>query len=158
MPYLSRQFIIGSTVEQAHHHISIQEALRLGHALHTAVTVLHVCAPRYPDPAYVSLAVEDVDLLDLAGIRVRRAAEAALEALLRETRGKDGGAVPTRIVVREGLVAKTIVEEAELEEAELIVMGTHARTGLPHLLLGSVTERVMRTAARPVLTVRPGRR
>ena len=137
---------------------ALQEALRLGHALHTAVTVLHVCPPRYPDPAYLSLAVEDVDLLDLAGVRVRRVAEAALEALLRETRGRNAAPVPTRIVVREGLVAKTIVEEAELEDAELIVMGTHARTGLPHLLLGSVAERVMRTAARPVLTVPPGLR
>jgi nucleotide-binding universal stress UspA family protein len=37
----------------------------------------------------------------------------------------------------------------------MIVMGAHGRTGLDRLLLGSVTERVVRTAACPVLTVRP---
>ena len=39
--------------------------------------------------------------------------------------------------------------------ADLIVIGTHGRTGLAHILLGSVAERVVRTAACSVLTVRP---
>ena len=138
---------------------ALQEALRLAEALRAAVTVLHVCPPPYPDPGYLSLAVEDADLLDLAGTRMRRAAQSTLEALVRETGESLGLArVPIRTMVREGMVAKTIVEEAELEDAELIVMGTHASSGLPHLLLGSVAERVMRTAARPVLTVPPGLR
>jgi nucleotide-binding universal stress UspA family protein len=116
-----------------------------------------VCPPPYPDPGYLSLAVEDVELLELAGTRVRRAAQIALDALVGELRDSLALArVPTRTVIREGLVAKTIVEEAELEDAELIVMGTHARSGLPHVMLGSVAERVMRTASRPVLTVPPG--
>jgi nucleotide-binding universal stress UspA family protein len=138
---------------------ALQEALRLGHDLGTSVTVLHVCPPPFPDPSYLSLALEDADLLDLAGIRVRRSAQAALEGLLREAgQWLDPGHVPVRTVVRQGLAAKTIVEEAELEDTELIVMGTHGRSGLPHLLLGSVAERVMRTASRPVLTVPPGLR
>jgi universal stress protein A len=37
---------------------------------------------------------------------------------------------------------------------DLIVMGTHGRSGLPHLLLGSVTEKVVRSASCPVLTIR----
>ncbi|HEX5042174.1 MAG TPA: universal stress protein [Candidatus Polarisedimenticolaceae bacterium] len=136
---------------------AVHEALRLGDALQAPVTFLHVCPPPYPDPGYLSLAVEDVDLLELAGSRVRRAAQIALDALVREMRDALAlGGVPTRTVIREGLVAKTIVEEAELEDAELIVIGTHARSGLPHVMLGSVAERVMRTASRPVLTVPPG--
>jgi nucleotide-binding universal stress UspA family protein len=43
---------------------------------------------------------------------------------------------------------------AEEERADLIVMGTHGRAGLNHLLLGSVAERVVRLATCPVLTVR----
>jgi universal stress protein A len=43
---------------------------------------------------------------------------------------------------------------AELSEAaDMVVLGTHGRTGLPHLLLGSVAERVVRTARCPVMTV-----
>jgi universal stress protein A len=53
-----------------------------------------------------------------------------------------------------GTGAKTIVEHAQETDADLIVMGTHGRTGLPHLLLGSVAERVVRTATCPVLTTR----
>jgi nucleotide-binding universal stress UspA family protein len=53
-----------------------------------------------------------------------------------------------------GTGAKSIVEHAQKTHADLIVMGTHGRTGLPHLLLGSVAERVVRTATCPVLTTR----
>lgn len=48
----------------------------------------------------------------------------------------------------------TIVEYARLRKSDLIVMGTHGRTGLTHLFLGSVAERVVREAPCPVLTVR----
>jgi len=50
--------------------------------------------------------------------------------------------------------AKTIAEYAAAREVDLIVMGTHGRTGVAHFLLGSVAERLVRTAPCPVLTVR----
>ena len=53
-----------------------------------------------------------------------------------------------------GPPAKCIVERAKVDKADLIVMGTHGRTGLGHLLMGSVAERVVRTAPCPVLTTR----
>jgi len=53
-----------------------------------------------------------------------------------------------------GSPARRIVEHAGETGADLIVMGTHGRTGLGHLLLGSVAERVVRTAKCPVLTTR----
>ena len=56
--------------------------------------------------------------------------------------------------VRTGLPHRTILDYAEEIEADLIVMGTHGRTGLERYLLGSVTEKVVRTADVPVLTVR----
>ena len=55
----------------------------------------------------------------------------------------------------EGEAATAIVQRAERVQADAIVMGTHGRTGLPHMLLGSVAEKVARTASCPVLTVRP---
>ncbi len=53
-----------------------------------------------------------------------------------------------------GHVATEIIEAASREGADLIVMGTHGRTGLAHVVLGSVTEKVVRHSAVPVLTVR----
>jgi nucleotide-binding universal stress UspA family protein len=53
-----------------------------------------------------------------------------------------------------GLPAQSIVDYATATGTGLIVMGTHGRTGLAHLLMGSVAEQVVRTAPCPVLTVR----
>ena len=50
--------------------------------------------------------------------------------------------------------AQAIVEAAKRNQCDLIVMGTHGRHGMAHLLLGSVAERVVRTAMCPVLVVR----
>jgi nucleotide-binding universal stress UspA family protein len=55
----------------------------------------------------------------------------------------------------EGEAATAILHEAERVRADLIVMGTHGRSGLPHMLVGSVTEKVVRAASCPVLAVRP---
>ncbi|MFQ5847501.1 MAG: universal stress protein [Candidatus Methylomirabilales bacterium] len=56
-----------------------------------------------------------------------------------------------------GVPAEAIVAEARTEEAGLIVMGTRGRTGLTHVLLGSVAEAVIRKAPCPVLAVQVGR-
>ena len=64
------------------------------------------------------------------------------------------------VEVAVGHPADTIVRVAQERGADLIVMGTHGRTGLQHVLLGSVAEKVVRLAPCPVLTVRdknPGR-
>jgi universal stress protein A len=61
-----------------------------------------------------------------------------------------------RVVV--GIPYRKIVEVAEAEKVDLIVMATHGRTGLGHLIMGSVAERVVRTAPSPVLTIRSAAR
>jgi nucleotide-binding universal stress UspA family protein len=55
----------------------------------------------------------------------------------------------------EGQAALAIVRQAKHINADLIVMGTHGRSDLPHMLLGSVAEKVVRAASCPVLTIRP---
>ncbi|MEE9608134.1 MAG: universal stress protein [Myxococcota bacterium] len=57
-------------------------------------------------------------------------------------------------VVREGYAATAIVDEAASQGADLIVIGTHGLSGLKHLLLGSIAERVVQKADCPVLTVK----
>jgi nucleotide-binding universal stress UspA family protein len=65
------------------------------------------------------------------------------------------GAVPWQRRTEEGRPAETIVKYAEEIGADLIAMGTHGRTGLEYMLLGSVAESVVRRASCPVLVVRP---
>lgn len=55
-----------------------------------------------------------------------------------------------------GVPSDEIVRKAEEANADLIVMGTHGRKGLDHMLFGSTAERVVRTARCPVMTVRLG--
>jgi nucleotide-binding universal stress UspA family protein len=55
-----------------------------------------------------------------------------------------------------GEPAHEILAFAKDQHADLLVIGTHGRTGLQHALMGSVAERVVRRASCPVLTVRPG--
>lgn len=73
-----------------------------------------------------------------------------VEALAAEI---SGSAKPT-VIVRDGSPFLEIVAAAEEHNADLIVLGTHGRTGLPHIVLGSVAERVVRHAKCPVLTIR----
>ena len=62
--------------------------------------------------------------------------------------------IPASDVLVEGAAAEAIVEAAHERGAALIVMGTHGRTGVRKMFLGSVAERVVATAPCPVLTVR----
>jgi nucleotide-binding universal stress UspA family protein len=63
--------------------------------------------------------------------------------------------VPTDVRLEEGYVVAKILEAAGSLPSDLIVMGTHGRTGFDRLVLGSVTEKVLRKAECPVLTVPP---
>jgi universal stress protein A len=65
------------------------------------------------------------------------------------------GGVVARSVLPTGVPYQEIVKAADKERADMVVIGTHGRTGLQRVLLGSVAERVVRLAPCPVLTVRP---
>ena len=60
----------------------------------------------------------------------------------------------TGLILRSSAPAAAIVSCAHERDIDLIVMGTHGRSGFAHLLMGSVSERVVQTAPCPVLTVR----
>jgi hypothetical protein len=66
-----------------------------------------------------------------------------------------GTTVPVVAVSHRGDAAEEIVRYARLHGIDLIVLGTHGRTGVSRVLMGSVAERVVRTAPCPVLTVPP---
>ena len=78
------------------------------------------------------------------------------EQLARELveRGRRDG-VPVSVLVWEGDPGDRIVEAAEAEDADLVLVGSHGRGAVGRLLLGSVSEHVVRNAPCPVLVVRP---
>ena len=79
------------------------------------------------------------------------AARTAMERSMQHDALKD---LPVRQEIRQGTPFYEIVLYAKEARIDLIVMGTHGHTGLVHVLLGSVTEKVVRKAPCPVLTVR----
>jgi len=75
------------------------------------------------------------------------------EAAVRRVEELSPAEVPVETAVIEGSPSRAIVDEASRGACDLVVMGTHGRGGIDRLLLGSVTERVVRNAPVPVLTV-----
>lgn len=121
-------------------------AERFGAELHV-LHVIHELAASIPEA-----------VVELAGSLENYMEEAELRALEKlGTVLDDDWCQGKRIVraTRQGSPFLQIVEYAKQNEIDLIVMGTHGRSGLSHLLIGSVAERVVRYAPCPVLTVRP---
>lgn len=98
----------------------------------------------HTDPV-TSTGAEDTVIADLH----EQGMEALQHFLPDEFRGLS---VERRVAV--GRPFEQILETAAQEQVDLIVMGTHGRTGLTHVALGSVAERVVRMASCPVLTVK----
>lgn len=123
-------------------------ALDFAHKFGARLTFLHV----FDAPSYVG-AFGDIYYAvpsDL-GERVRADADRALAKLGQ--RATDAGLTSETLVV-EGPAHSAILAAAQSRSIDLIVLGTHGRTGLRHLMLGSVAEDVVRAAECAVVTVR----
>lgn len=119
-------------------------------------------AKRYDATIHALYVIDVADLMDVGYVGGRSDFEQTIEPLEDEA-ARAVGEIRERArqrnvnvitVVREGVPYETIVEYVDEVGADLVVMGTHGRSGLPRYLLGSVTEKVVRTADVPVLTVR----
>ena len=126
---------------------AVEEAADLAKAIGAELTLLHA----FQNPAYVMPMQGYVGLgADFLG-KLRQQLEDEVVAQSRPVRER-GVAVKTEVV--EGVPYKVIVDHAKEAQSDLIVMGTHGRTGLAHALTGSVAERVVRLAHCPVLVTR----
>jgi nucleotide-binding universal stress UspA family protein len=126
----------------------LTSALELADAFGAKLLLLHVVEPPpYPVEGVMPSGLGGTMLDDL-----ERQAGRELAQMLPETPGRKVE-VTRRVVV--GIPYRKIIEVAEEEKSDLIVMTTHGRTGLSHLVMGSVTEKIVRTAPCPVLTIRP---
>lgn len=124
------------------------EAVRLARVLGGELVLLHVAveAPLYGETAFARDQVRRV---------YEEQAQWAENQLAERTRllGETGVATRWRRCV--GISHEEIVKTAQQEQAAYIVMGTHGRGGFVRFMLGSVADRVVRTATCPVVTVRP---
>jgi nucleotide-binding universal stress UspA family protein len=124
---------------------AVEYALDLARRLGASVHLVHVVA--YPIDVG---GWPDAYGTSWAGLREQLAQEAALRLAKRAKPISD---VVVSTDVREGNPAHAIVDAARDRDCDLIVMGTRGSGGFTHLLLGSVAEKVVRTAPCPVLTV-----
>jgi nucleotide-binding universal stress UspA family protein len=122
---------------------AVDLAARLGSEVH----VMHV----YQLPAYA--------MPDGGAFEIPAEVQAGLTQQLEEhlktfIKPKMDAGVAITPALYEGIPYVEIVRAAKDRGADLVVIGTHGHTGLTHLLMGSVAERVVRTCEAPVLTVR----
>jgi glycine betaine transporter len=126
---------------------AVRRAVDLAQRYGAALTLIYVYEPLdYALPeGYALYTPEQVGRL-MEEFRER------LRAVVRDVEALGVGPVESHVL--NGAAAVEIVHFAQEHDFDLIVMGTHGRTGLSHLLMGSVAERVLRTAHCPVLTVK----
>jgi nucleotide-binding universal stress UspA family protein len=128
---------------------ALERAVRLGKWSGARVEVLHVVPPLLfampagMGPSYYS------DPLGVAPPQRKQSAQSLADLVAPFL----GEGVPIEIKELDGEPWRVILDEAEAIPADLLVIGTHGRSGFEHLLLGSVTEKVLRRAPCPVLTV-----
>jgi nucleotide-binding universal stress UspA family protein len=124
---------------------ALDYAVDLAKLLGASITVMHAYElPVYGFPDGALVATVEI------ATRIMNAAQAAL-AQSCEVRADKG--VKLTPILRQGVAYEEVHSVAEEINADLIVIGTHGRKGLSRALLGSVAEKVIRTATRPVLTI-----
>lgn len=122
---------------------ALQTALDVAATMGSSVTGLYVM-----DSSAYAAFPGDLEWESIRQMLERESEEALAE--VRELCEQQG--TSCQAMVREGHPAEEIIEASR--EHDLVVMGTHGRSGLEHLLMGSVTEKVIRHAPVPVLVVR----
>jgi nucleotide-binding universal stress UspA family protein len=130
---------------------ALEYATALAASLGAALEVVHV----WDRPSYVS---EDVilrgpgDTRRSLGELIRANAEEQMEEFLASTPGREGSPRPSHRLLS-GEPASTLIAELEKGEHDLVVIGTHGRTGVKHFLLGSIAEKIVRYSRVPVVVV-----
>jgi nucleotide-binding universal stress UspA family protein len=124
-------------------------ALDLAKVSQGRLLLLHVVPP--PQAMVLADVPPPADLYAKWDAQARASAQRQLERLLRRARS---AGVKATVLLTNGPVADRIIAVARRTKADVIVMGTHGRTGLARAFVGSIAGRVVATASRPVLTIR----
>lgn len=134
-------------------HYAFTYALHLARTHRSKLLILHVSPEAvFPEQLTIYLPSEKVE--ELWASQKEANHQEIKTNYLHKMEGFDN----YQVLVKEGEPFLEIIRTAKEESADLIVMGTHGRTGLDHIFFGSTAERVVRKSPCPVLTIRlPGR-
>jgi nucleotide-binding universal stress UspA family protein len=127
---------------------ALDYALELARAFRGSVVLMHayeIPVVGFPDGVLIASAS--------TATQIETAAEEALRAQAQRRSASD---VRIDSVLRQGPVADQVNQAVDELKVDLVVIGTHGRRGIAHAILGSVAERIVRTATRPVLVLREG--
>lgn len=127
---------------------AFKKAIELAKTTRATLDLLHVMAPIAPILGYGYVSPQTYDQLAASGFRWARQ---EMERLVKKAQA---AGVKTTSTIVEGVPVDRIVRAARARHADLVVMGTHGRTGFSRFLLGSVASRVAAISPSPVLTVR----
>jgi nucleotide-binding universal stress UspA family protein len=128
---------------------ALDYALSLAKQHDGQVSVMHVLPSALADRDLYPYLAEPVPL----GAGTRERALQQLGSFVHRALARGVGA---DVILEDGDVVEEILRKSERLRSDLVVMGTHGRRGFRRLLLGSVTERLLRRSAAPVLSVTPG--
>ena len=121
---------------------ALDYAIDLGQQFHSVLVLIHVIHMHLPH------------IVEASYPNIMEYMRTEAEAQINSRRERPIGAgMRASVIVESGIPATRIVDVAEDQDVDLIVMGTHGRTGLHRILLGSVAERVVGLSRCPVLTV-----
>ena len=142
--------VLFATDFSEHAETALAHAIWYAHEFGAELHMLHAVVLHGADPANPELDFPDVEK---AAREIRTWARMRMRAVGDRLDSEDLEIVRAE---RRGIAAApAILEYAREEDVDMVVMATHGRRGVRRMLLGSVAEEVVRTAARPVLTVRP---
>ncbi|MBL7996170.1 universal stress protein [bacterium] len=147
-----KNIVVPTDFSEAASH-ALDYALSLAKTFQAKIYLMHVFEPIV---YYSDAPMGMPDLIELEQ-NVRGVAEQSLQSILDKQikeHETEFGTIPVETILAQGKPFIEIIQTAKEKNADLIVLSTHGRSALEHILLGSVTEKVVRKAHCPVLTIR----
>lgn len=125
----------------------IEYSLSIAKKYEAEIHLLHVIpTSSYFTPYESFLTTENIATME-------KSIESEIERDFEEVIKKIG--IPVKKAIRTGDIFVEILKYIKNEKIDLVVMGTHGRSGFEHIIMGSVAEKVIRKSPSPVLTIRP---
>ena len=147
MPIETKKKILVPIDYSTHSKTAIQYALEIAPTYNARLQLLHVIEESI-HPAFYAAGINSIFQINS---QLKSKSKEAIREMLYSVGGSD---IEADIFVVEGRASSEVIRFAKDKSSDLIIIATHGLTGIDHLLLGSVSEKVVRMAKCPVLTVK----